>query len=279
MRLLVNGNPNYFQILFISCNLIITVVDVLLKFWKNMYSLFHTLSKCPFMFKKVWRNYFFILALTKMRLILESENMNRGIETSLFHQAELMPVFPRIWKQVMVLCTGQMRQIVTLNDPDLSPQIFPLVLLYIWSIVFFFYCLVSMLLIWSIVSLYDLLPEAGVVMRWYSRESGTYPIHSEMSRVFYLPRHRTLTTRYPLALCCMQPTCCWVSADERRYWNFLASPSGVWTPPPPSVQQASILPLDHSVSSRGFTKSKMILYKYGLVMRTIIQNICPRVYG
>ena len=45
-------------------------------------------------------------------------------------------------------------------------------------------------------------------------ESGTYPIHSGMSRVFYLPQHRTLSTRHPLALCCMPLTGWWVSADE-----------------------------------------------------------------
>ena len=51
-----------------------------------------------------------------------------------------------------------------------------------------------------------------------------------MSRVFYLPQHRTLSTRHPLALRRMRSTGCWVSANERRYWKYLGSPPGVWTP-------------------------------------------------
>ena len=50
---------------------------------------------------------------------------------------------------------------------------------------------------------------------WEDWESGT--THSGMSRVFYLPQHRTLST-------------CWFSADERQYWKLLGSLSGVWTP-------------------------------------------------
>ena len=65
---------------------------------------------------------------------------------------------------------------------------------------------------------------------WEDLESGTYPINSGMSRVFYLPQHRTLSTRHPLALRRMRSTGCWVSADERRYWKLLGSPPGVWTP-------------------------------------------------
>ena len=210
MRLLVNGNPNYFQILFISCNLIITVVDVLLKFWKNMYSLFHSLSKCPFMFKKVWRNYFFILALTKMRLILESENMNRGWINASF-SSNLKA------SHGLVHWTNEADCHTEWSRPQSSD--IPTGTIVYLKYCIFFYCLVSMLLIWSIVSLYDLLPEAGVVMRWYSRESGTYPIHSEMSRVFYLPQHRTLTTRYPLASHHKRSTSYWVSVRQSfRVW-------------------------------------------------------------
>ena len=65
---------------------------------------------------------------------------------------------------------------------------------------------------------------------WEDWESGTYPINSGMSRVFYLPQHRTLSTRHPLALRRMRSTGCWVSADERWYWKFLGSPPRVWTP-------------------------------------------------
>ena len=36
--------------------------------------------------------------------------------------------------------------------------------------------------------------------RWEDCESGTYPINSGMSRVYYLPQHRTLSTRYTLQL-------------------------------------------------------------------------------
>ena len=57
---------------------------------------------------------------------------------------------------------------------------------------------------------------------WEDWESGTYPIHSGMSRVFYLPQHRTLSTRHPLALHRMRSTGCWVSADQRRYWKSRA---------------------------------------------------------
>ena len=35
---------------------------------------------------------------------------------------------------------------------------------------------------------------------WEDWESGTFPIHSSMSRVFRFPQHRTLRTRHPLAL-------------------------------------------------------------------------------
>ena len=64
---------------------------------------------------------------------------------------------------------------------------------------------------------------------WEDWESGTYPIHSGMSRIFYLPQHRTLSTRHPLALRRMRSTGCWVSANERRYWKYLGSPPRVWT--------------------------------------------------
>ena len=74
---------------------------------------------------------------------------------------------------------------------------------------------------------------------WEDWESGTYPIHSGMSRVFYLPQHRTLSTRHPLALRRMRLTGRWVSADERRYWKSWAPHPGF--EPPPSVQQAGIL--------------------------------------
>ena len=49
-----------------------------------------------------------------------------------------------------------------------------------------------------------------------------------MSIVFYLPQHRTLSTRHPLALRRMWSTGCWVSADESQFWKFLGSPRGVW---------------------------------------------------
>ena len=45
-------------------------------------------------------------------------------------------------------------------------------------------------------------------MRWVMRRQGSaaYPIHSGMSRVFYLPQNRTLSTRHPLALRRMRST-------------------------------------------------------------------------
>ena len=61
---------------------------------------------------------------------------------------------------------------------------------------------------------------------WEEMESGTYPINSGMSRVFYLPQHRTLSTRQPLALRRMRSTGCWVCADESQFWKFLGSPPG-----------------------------------------------------
>ena len=64
---------------------------------------------------------------------------------------------------------------------------------------------------------------------WEDWESGTYPIHSGMSRVFYLPQHRTLSTRHPLAFCRMRSTGCWVSADGSQFLKFLGFPPGVWT--------------------------------------------------
>ena len=64
---------------------------------------------------------------------------------------------------------------------------------------------------------------------WDDRESGTYPINSGMSRVFYLPQHRALSTRHPLALRRMRSTGCWVSADESQFWKFFGSSPGVWT--------------------------------------------------
>ena len=51
-----------------------------------------------------------------------------------------------------------------------------------------------------------------------------------MSRVFYLPPHRT--TSHPLALGCMPSTGWWFSADERQYWKkYWRSPSRsrLWT--------------------------------------------------
>ena len=99
------------------------------------------------------------------------------------------------------------------------------------------YC--CMLLIWSLVSFYNHLPEAEVMTRWWGGDSGTYPIHSGMFRVFDLPQHRTLSTRPPLALRCMRSTGCWVSADERRYWKFLGFPPWVWTPASSAAGQCS----------------------------------------
>ena len=62
---------------------------------------------------------------------------------------------------------------------------------------------------------------------WEDWEYCTYPIHSGMSRVFYWPQHRTLSTKHPLALCCMRSTGCWISADESQFWKFLGSPRGM----------------------------------------------------
>ena len=62
---------------------------------------------------------------------------------------------------------------------------------------------------------------------WEDWESGTYPINSGMSRVFYLPQHRTLSARNPLALRHMRSTGCWVSADGSQFWKFLGSLPGL----------------------------------------------------
>ena len=110
---------------------------------------------------------------------------------------------------------------------------------YRWCKKLLWKCSVMMLLIWSLASLYDQLPEADIMMR-----SGAYPIHSGMSTVFYMPQHRTLSTRHPLALRCMRSTDCWVSAYERQYWKFLGSPTDVWTST--SAQQVDILFVWHS---------------------------------
>ena len=78
----------------------------------------------------------------------------------------------------------------------------------IWNILVFskeIYNIVSMLLIWSLVSLFDQLPEVYVMMRWQGWESGTYPLN----------------------LCCMWLAGWWVSADESQYWKFLVS-YGKW---------------------------------------------------
>ena len=50
-----------------------------------------------------------------------------------------------------------------------------------------------------------------------------------MSRLLYLPQHRALSTRHPLALRRMRSTGCWVSADESQFWKFFGSSPGVWT--------------------------------------------------
>ena len=44
--------------------------------------------------------------------------------------------------------------------------------------------------------------------------------HIPYSRVFYLPQHRTPFTRRPLALCYVQSTGCWVSADVSQFWSL-----------------------------------------------------------
>ena len=89
-----------------------------------------------------------------------------------------------------------------------------------------------------------------------------------MSRVFYLPQHRTLSTRHPVALRRMRLTGCWVSADERRYWKSRAPHPGF--EPPPPVQQAGILttrPLSCLNSS--------VLEKMGSVFVTFDPTLVP----
>ena len=76
-----------------------------------------------------------------------------------------------------------------------------------------------------------------------------------MSRVFYLPQHRTLSTRHPLVLWRMQLTGCWVSADERRYWKFLGSPPRVWTPAFSAAgEHSTTRPLSHLKHHNTFIK-------------------------
>ena len=65
-------------------------------------------------------------------------------------------------------------------------------------------------------------------------ESGTRPIHSGMSMVFYLPQHRTPSTRQPPALCCIRSTGCGVSGCQ--VWIFLGSPTLGSNPGPPAQQ-------------------------------------------
>ena len=94
-----------------------------------------------------------------------------------------------------------------------------------------------------------------------------------MSRVFYLPQHRTPSTRHPLALSRMRLTGCWVPADESWYWKFLGSPR---LNPQPSVQQAGILPQDHSATTTMTLRSNLLHRRKQLnFLRAIIVLIQP----
>ena len=84
-------------------------------------------------------------------------------------------------------------------------------------------CIVLSLLIWS-KSAFMASCQRQTWWWWQGWESGTYPVHSEMSRIFYLPQHRKPSMRYPVALRCMRSTGHWVSTDERQHWKFLVSP-------------------------------------------------------
>ena len=80
---------------------------------------------------------------------------------------------------------------------------------------------------------------------WEGWESGTYTIHSGMARVFfYLPHHRTLSTRHPQAL---------FHAIYRlpgQFWKFLGSPHRGRTQTFSTVDQYSTTrPLSYLLSS------------------------------
>ena len=70
----------------------------------------------------------------------------------------------------------------------------------------------------------------------WSWESGTCPIHSGMSKVFYLPQQRTLSTRHPLALHRMRSTGCWpvwlTLAPLYTKWLISDQVVAWWTPEP-----------------------------------------------
>ena len=90
-------------------------------------------------------------------------------------------------------------------------------------------------------------PCCGILQCWWSSyemsddKTGSLVhtlIHSGISKVFYLPWHRTLSTRHPLALRRIRLRGCWVSAVKVTFWKFLGSPPGGSNPGPPA-QQAS----------------------------------------
>ena len=90
------------------------------------------------------------------------------------------------------------------------------------------------------------MPETDVIIRWIwddiARKSGSYDIHWGMSRVFYLPQHRTMR----------QGTHFTSHAIDRMlgfwWWKSIVKILGLpirGSNSEPSMQQAGILPLDH----------------------------------
>ena len=115
------------------------------------------------------------------------------------------------------------------------------------------YCNVSMLLTWSLFSLYYQLREAQGMMTLWGSVSGTYPIHSGMSRVFYLPQHAISTEHEHKASSCftlraidwLLSLCLWKSILK-----VLWAPLPGSNPDPPGTFCAAgrVQPLDHQVA-------------------------------
>ena len=64
-------------------------------------------------------------------------------------------------------------------------------------------------------------------MTWVMRKTGSL-VHTLFAQGCPGSQHRTLNTRHPLALPCIQLTGCWVSAGESQFWKFCADESQVW---------------------------------------------------
>ena len=86
---------------------------------------------------------------------------------------------------------------------------------------------------------------------WEDWESGTYPIHSGMSRVFYLPQHRTLSTWHPLALPHMRST----GSSRTGVWTRVSSQ---WIQKPNAITIRPQATISVMLTMLGFPHSKLI---------------------